>query len=246
MSQSVKFCFFLGLSFLCHLIVLSFLPRFELACSPSTIWVNVVELPKPKSLKISGEFRLKGGVSEGSSAEEKVCLPQVQGLHLQGSFLKSPEVNLKLRIKIKQKRHHLSKISKTSAVKKKKRANTKVASKGVSLLGSKSKKEKGSSFGRREASSAVSELRPPKPLKITKPRYPIIARKMRYEGTVVLDIEVLPDGSVGEVKVVESSGYEVLDRAAVKEVKKWKFIPAVRNGKPVRSVVREKIVFKIR
>lgn len=248
MNQSVKFCFFLGLSLLCHLIILGFLPRFELARSPSAIWVNVVELPRPKSLKINGEFKMKGEVSRGSNAGEKVHLPQVRSLHLEGNILKSTVVSLKLKIKVRQKRRHLSKVRKASAVEKKKKkgADAKVASKGASLLGSEKRKEEGGSFGKREASSAVSRLTPPKPLKITKPRYPIIARKMRYEGAVVLDIEVLPDGSVGKVKIVESSGYEVLDKAAVKEVKKWKFIPAVRNGKPVRSVVRERIVFRIR
>ncbi len=150
-------------------------------------------------------------------------------------------MSLKLRVRVKRKRRHLSKVSKTSAT-----SNSEPASKGASLPSLKKKERRNGGFGNRGASLAVSSLVPPKPLKITKPKYPIIARRMRYEGTVVLDIEVLPNGSVGEVKVVESSGYEILDKAAIKEVKRWRFIPAVRNGKPVRSVVRERIVFKIR
>ncbi len=56
-----------------------------------------------------------------------------------------------------------------------------------------------------------------------KPSYPEVARRKGYEGTVRLEVEVLPDGMVGGIKVKESSGYEVLDRCALDTVKGWSF-----------------------
>jgi TonB family protein len=63
-----------------------------------------------------------------------------------------------------------------------------------------------------------------------KPAYPFEARERGYEGEVLLKVEVLPNGRVGEVIVEKSSGYEVLDQSALATVKKWRFIPA-RKGK---------------
>jgi len=50
--------------------------------------------------------------------------------------------------------------------------------------------------------------------------YPPIARKMGWEGRVLLSITLREDGSLKEVKVLESSGYQVLDKNAVDTVKR--------------------------
>jgi len=63
-----------------------------------------------------------------------------------------------------------------------------------------------------------------------KPVYPLEARQKGHEGKVVLTVEILPNGRVGEVQVDKSSGYETLDHSAVETVKKWKFIPAKKGG----------------
>jgi len=67
-----------------------------------------------------------------------------------------------------------------------------------------------------------------------KPPYPRIARRRGYEGIVVLKVEILSNGRVGEVRVKRSSGHHILDRSALKTVKKWKFIPAKRGEDPIR------------
>jgi len=66
-----------------------------------------------------------------------------------------------------------------------------------------------------------------------RPPYPLVARRMGYQGKVVLNVEVLADGRAGEVKLHSSSGYEILDNAAIQTVKTWKFVPARRFGQPV-------------
>ena len=67
-----------------------------------------------------------------------------------------------------------------------------------------------------------------------KPPYPRIARRRGYEGVVVLKAEILPNGRVGELRIRRSSGHYILDKSALRTVKKWKFIPAKRGEEPIR------------
>lgn len=69
------------------------------------------------------------------------------------------------------------------------------------------------------------------------PRYPAEAVRNGWEGEVLLRIAVAPDGHVSQVSVEKSSGYEVLDQAALKAVRLWKGVPATQAGQPV-AVVR--------
>lgn len=62
------------------------------------------------------------------------------------------------------------------------------------------------------------------------PAYPSVSNRLREEGTVTLEILVTSDGTVGEVKIKNSSGYKRLDDAAVRTIKLWHFIPASQGG----------------
>jgi TonB family protein len=62
-----------------------------------------------------------------------------------------------------------------------------------------------------------------------KPVYPPEARAKGYQGKVLLRVEVLSDGQVGQIAVKKTSGYEALDQSALAAVKQWRFIPA-RKG----------------
>ena len=62
------------------------------------------------------------------------------------------------------------------------------------------------------------------------PAYPALSNRLREEGTVVMEILVLANGTVGEVKLKSSSGYKRLDDAAINAIKHWKFIPASQAG----------------
>jgi len=64
--------------------------------------------------------------------------------------------------------------------------------------------------------------------------YPATARKMGWEGKVVVAFHLLSDGSVRDVRVVQVSGYAALDRGA---------IDAVRNASPFhRSPVEAEVI----
>lgn len=78
-----------------------------------------------------------------------------------------------------------------------------------------------------------------------KPDYPPQAREKGYEGTVVLRVRVLPDGTAGEIVVERSSGHEILDGAAQQAVKAWLFAPATRNGNPVPAWISVPIRFSL-
>jgi protein TonB len=75
------------------------------------------------------------------------------------------------------------------------------------------------------------------------PVYPEIARIRGYEGIVLVAAEILPDGSVGNMKIRKSSGHAILDQSAVEAVKPWKFEPAKKSGKPFAVWVELPIKF---
>jgi protein TonB len=78
------------------------------------------------------------------------------------------------------------------------------------------------------------------------PPYPETARRRAYEGTVLLQVRVRKDGRVGEVRVNKTSGYEILDQAALEAVSSWVFVPGRRGDEAVDMDVRVPVTFKLR
>ena len=84
-----------------------------------------------------------------------------------------------------------------------------------------------------EASDATAKLTAPDLSGNALPRYPEQARRLGWEGRVLLRISIDQQGSVTQVQVEESSGYSLLDAAAVTSVRTWRVRPAQRGGRPV-------------
>jgi TonB family protein len=80
------------------------------------------------------------------------------------------------------------------------------------------------------------------------PIYPARSRRLAEEGTVTLRVMVAADGSVKQIKIAESSGFDDLDESALKTVRtRWRFVPAHRgDGRPVASWVLVPIRFALR
>lgn len=78
-----------------------------------------------------------------------------------------------------------------------------------------------------------------------RPSYPMVARRMGWEGKVILNVEVLAEGACGAVNVFRSSGREVLDNAAMATVKSWRFIPARRAGSSITQWFKVPINFSL-
>lgn len=76
--------------------------------------------------------------------------------------------------------------------------------------------------------------------------YPLEARRAGYEGTVLISFEVFRDGRIGDVRVLKSSGYELLDRAGVEAVRRASPFPKL-SSYTYRKRLRIKvpITFKI-
>lgn len=75
------------------------------------------------------------------------------------------------------------------------------------------------------------------------PAYPQEAVRRREEGTVALELHIGPDGFVDRVDVVHSSGYPLLDQAAISRLRTWHFTPPMQGGLPVGSIYRIAITF---
>ena len=72
--------------------------------------------------------------------------------------------------------------------------------------------------------------------KICTPKYPRVSRKRGERGKVLIRVFINRDGSSEKVEIEQSSGFNRLDQAAMDSAKKCKFIPAKRNGKPVKTL----------
>ena len=79
-----------------------------------------------------------------------------------------------------------------------------------------------------------------------KPVYPHTAYKLGIEGRVLIDLSMSAEGAVEKVHIRDSSGFAVLDSAAVRAVKKWRFYPVLRNGKAIPFSDTGHIIFKIK
>lgn len=77
------------------------------------------------------------------------------------------------------------------------------------------------------------------------PEYPEVAFDRGWEGRVVLRILVSASGSPVEINIKQSSGKKVLDDAAIRTVKRWKFAPAKRGSTPIEGWVDVPIDFKL-
>jgi protein TonB len=72
--------------------------------------------------------------------------------------------------------------------------------------------------------------------------YPPIARRMGWEGRVLIGFVLEPNGDIRDLKVLKSSGYEVLDKEALDAIRRsYKDFPKP----PVSVVVKLPINFKL-
>ncbi|MCB2091129.1 MAG: energy transducer TonB [Alphaproteobacteria bacterium] len=97
-----------------------------------------------------------------------------------------------------------------------------------------------------EELSAISEPVAAAYLNNPPPSYPRLARLRRQQGTVLLNVEVEANGRPGDIQVIKSSGYQLLDQAAINIVRKWRFLPAKRGNEPVKANVEIPITFQIK
>ncbi|HEY5046786.1 MAG TPA: TonB family protein [Rhizomicrobium sp.] len=76
--------------------------------------------------------------------------------------------------------------------------------------------------------------------------YPPIAIRLNQTGTTTVSVHVGADGSVQNVTLVNSSGHDSLDQAAIKCITgAWHYKPAMQSGQPVAQSKDYAIVWRI-
>jgi protein TonB len=78
------------------------------------------------------------------------------------------------------------------------------------------------------------------------PIYPAVARRRGYEGTVVVEVLVNKEGRVQNLRLFQSSGYAVLDRAATTAIKTWLFEPGKAGDEKIEMWVKVPLRFQLR
>ena len=75
------------------------------------------------------------------------------------------------------------------------------------------------------------------------PGYPLLARQMKVQGSVVLMAMISRDGSVQDLRIV--SGPPILATAAREAVRQWHFKPHVEGSQAVETIARVTVNFTI-
>lgn len=80
---------------------------------------------------------------------------------------------------------------------------------------------------------------------LSEPLYPPQMIRAGAEGTVLLSIYILADGRVGDVKLDRSSGHTKLDESAMREARRWRFVPGTSDGRPMAMWKQVPVTFRL-
>jgi protein TonB len=77
------------------------------------------------------------------------------------------------------------------------------------------------------------------------PLYPTLSRRLKEQGTVYLQVLVLKNGKVGQLKLKQSSGFARLDQSALNAVRGWTYQPALKLSQPIDYWFVQPVVFNL-
>ena len=81
---------------------------------------------------------------------------------------------------------------------------------------------------------------------LSQPAYPPASKRDGEQGAADVEVYVLPNGRVGDVRIARTTGFERLDNAALQEARRsWRFKPATRAGEAVAQWYKVRVVFKL-
>ena len=87
-------------------------------------------------------------------------------------------------------------------------------------------------------------IRTPALLYKREPDYSEEARRAKWQGSVVLQVDISESGEATNVQVVRTLGLG-LDEKAIEAVQQWRFRPATKDGKPVAVQVQVGVEFRL-
>ena len=73
------------------------------------------------------------------------------------------------------------------------------------------------------------------PIVRVEPRYPISAARNGISGHVVMEFDISEQGTPVNINIIESNPKAVFDMEAKNALQKWRYKPAIKNGKAVTS-----------
>ena len=85
---------------------------------------------------------------------------------------------------------------------------------------------------------------PPRATYTPEPEFSEEARRARFQGTVILKIVINKAGDIVRVRLERALGMG-LDQNAMEGVKRWRFVPATRNGQPVAVEMNIEVAFNL-
>ena len=88
------------------------------------------------------------------------------------------------------------------------------------------------------AAAPLYALNPP-------PVYPDLARRNGWSGEVLVRVAVAASGEVTSTGLETTSGHQVLDRAALDAVRRWRFVPARQGSRPLPGEVLVPVRFRL-
>lgn len=77
------------------------------------------------------------------------------------------------------------------------------------------------------------------------PSYPEASLKAKEQGTVMLKVRVLADGTPADIVIHKSTATPALEQAAINAVQRWRFNPAIKDGKAVEGTVLVPMMFSL-
>ena len=84
----------------------------------------------------------------------------------------------------------------------------------------------------------------PRPVYDPDPEYSEEARRAKYQGSVLLEAVISPDGRPRDLQILRSLGMG-LDQKALEAVNRWRFEPASKDGHPVAVRVQIEVAFRL-
>ena len=77
------------------------------------------------------------------------------------------------------------------------------------------------------------------------PKYPKLAIRKKHQGKVIVCVDVSTNGLVSSASICNSSGSNLLDRAALKTIRYWKFEAAKKGNEFVIAKIQIPIIFSL-
>jgi len=77
------------------------------------------------------------------------------------------------------------------------------------------------------------------------PIYPRVSKRLGEEGVVRVRLDISITGITTHAIIIQTSGFDRLDKAALKAAKNWRFKPAIKGGRPVETSIDIPVRFTI-